>query len=84
MLEVNEHNVEAGDIYLMCSDGLTDMVSDATIATVFSGNSTLAAIATRLVDSANASGGRDNISVLLINASQRAKRRGLMARLLGK
>lgn len=84
MLEINEHSVEPDDIYLICSDGLTDMVSDAAIATLFSGNGSLQPLATRLIESANACGGRDNISVLLVNAGQGTKKRGFMARLLGK
>src|SRR6201987_5221018 len=34
LLEVNEHKVEPGDIYLMCSDGLSDMVDDGGIASI--------------------------------------------------
>ncbi len=84
LLEIHEHRVEPDDVYLMCSDGLTDMVSDAALAAILSGNGELATLAARLVDRANASGGRDNITVLMINASQSTKKRGLMARLLGK
>jgi protein phosphatase len=83
-LEVNEYPVEPGDLYLMCSDGLTDMVGDADIAAVLSGNVALEVLATRLVERANACGGRDNISVLLVNASQSTKKRGIVARLLEK
>jgi len=84
LLEVNEHRVEPGDIYLMCSDGLTDMVSDARIASLFSDNSLLDTLAALLIECANTSGGRDNISVLLVNAAQSTKKRGLVSRLLGK
>jgi PPM family protein phosphatase len=84
LLEVNEHRVEPGDIYLMCSDGLTDMVSDARIASLFSDNSLLDTLAAQLIEYANTSGGRDNISVLLVTAAQSTKKRGLVSRLLGK
>lgn len=84
MLEVTEHTVEPGDLYLMCSDGLTDMLGDAAIAGILAGNGTLDGQASRLIEHANARGGRDNISVLLVNASLSPKRQGLMARLLGK
>jgi protein phosphatase len=84
LLEINEHTVEAGDIYLMCSDGLSDMVDDASIARIISSTPDLGQIAGQLVDAANANGGRDNISVLLACASDVAERRGLIARLLGK
>lgn len=83
-LEVNEFRVEPGDVYLMCSDGLTDMVSDTTIATEFSRSEDLETLASNLITIANAAGGRDNISVLLVNASQSTKKRGLIDRLLGK
>ena len=83
-LEVHEHAVEPNDVFLMCSDGLNDMIDDSALATLLSGNGSLEALAQRLVDSANACGGRDNISVLLANARVLTKRNGLMSRLLGK
>lgn len=67
-LEVRIHPVEAGDLYLMCSDGLTDMVDDASIASLMSENTDLAQRATALIHLANAKGGRDNVTVMLIHA----------------
>jgi serine/threonine protein phosphatase PrpC len=84
MLEMNEHRVEPGDIYLMCSDGLSDMLSDAAIASIFSDEFPLDTLAANLIESANMSGGRDNISVLLVNAAPGTKKRGFVSRLLGK
>lgn len=56
-----------GDILLICSDGLTDMLKDAEIADIIAdGGSSLDARASHLVDAANAKGGRDNISVVLV------------------
>jgi serine/threonine protein phosphatase PrpC len=83
-LEINEHNVEAGDIYLMCSDGLSDMVQDEAIARIMSIECSLAQKADQLVNVANENGGRDNISVLLAQLSEPPEKRGLIARLLGK
>ena len=83
-LEVNEFRVEAGDTYLMCSDGLCDMLSDSAIAAEFSRNEELQPLAVSLIAAANAAGGRDNVSVLLINASESSKKRGFIGRLLGK
>ena len=60
------HTVQAGDIFLLCSDGLTDMVGDDGIAAALDPVGDLAASADRLVDLANANGGRDNISVILV------------------
>ena len=84
LLEVNEHRVEPGDIYLMCSDGLSDIVDDAGIASILQGEGPLDHKAVQLVDAANANGGRDNISVLLAQADSGTRRKGLISRLLGK
>jgi protein phosphatase len=84
LMEVNEHAVEIGDIYLLCSDGLSDMVNDTLITQIMNGESTLEHQAQALVDAANDHGGRDNISVLLAEVSEASEKRGLIARLLGK
>jgi protein phosphatase len=84
LLEVNEYRVEPGDIYLMCSDGLSDMVDDESIARILAQDVLLEQRAASLIDAANANGGRDNISVLVAQASDEFKKRGLISRLLGK
>jgi protein phosphatase len=84
MLELHEHQVEPGDLYLMCSDGLSDMVDDATIATILQAGLPLEQTATDLVAKANVNGGRDNITVLLTQVSGASDPRGLISRLLGK
>ena len=84
LLEVNEFPVENGDVYLMCSDGLSDMVDDATIAKILAAAHSLEQRADTLVATANENGGRDNISVLLVEAGDPVEKRGLFARLLGK
>jgi PPM family protein phosphatase len=84
MLETNEHRTEVGDLYLMCSDGLSDMVTDQDIADIMQSNEDLDTMAKALVDAANAGGGRDNISVLLAQAKDGQAKRGIMSRLLGK
>ncbi|HXD40303.1 MAG TPA: Stp1/IreP family PP2C-type Ser/Thr phosphatase [Ramlibacter sp.] len=84
LLEVNEHRVEPGDIYLMCSDGLSDMVDDGGIARILANEVPLEQKVAQLIDTANANGGRDNISVLLAQAIAGSKKRGLISRLLGK
>jgi protein phosphatase len=84
LLEVNEHKVEAGDIYLMCSDGLSDMVDDEGIAKILGADAPLEQKVTQLIDAANANGGRDNITVLMAQANTELKKRGLISRLLGK
>lgn len=84
MLEVNEFSVEPGDLYLMCSDGLSDMVSDEVIAKIADDASGLDQIAGHLVSAANDNGGKDNISVLLVAVNDAAEKKGFIARLLGK
>jgi serine/threonine protein phosphatase PrpC len=84
LVDVNEHRVEVGDLYLMCSDGLSDMLTDEGIAEIVRGAGTLAHKAGQLIDAANEAGGRDNISVLLAHAKEDPSRRGLLSRILGK
>jgi serine/threonine protein phosphatase PrpC len=84
LLEVNEHKVEPGDLYLMCSDGLSDMLDDEAIAQVLAGEASLEHKCVQLIDAANANGGRDNISVLLAQANSGSKKRGLISRWLGQ
>jgi serine/threonine protein phosphatase PrpC len=84
LLEVNEHKVEPGDLYLMCSDGLSDMIDDPAIAGILTGESDLERKSIQLVEAANANGGRDNISVLLAHARGAAAKKGLISRLLGQ
>jgi protein phosphatase len=55
---------EPGDVYLLCSDGLTDMISDQQILALL-GEDDLDRAANALVDAANAGGGEDNITVVL-------------------
>ncbi len=84
MLEINEHEVEAGDCYLMCSDGLSDMVDDAEIASILGGPVPMDQKSDILIAVANEHGRRDNISVLLVYADAVTEKRGMISRLLGK
>lgn len=84
MLEVADFPVENGDLYLLCSDGLTDMVPDAEIAGVLRDRTSVALMASELIDLANRRGGKDNVSVILVRAGVAAARPGLVSRLLGK
>ena len=66
-LELNEFGVEIDDVYLLCSDGLNDMIEDELIQSTLNAYSfDLTATAEALVLAANENGGRDNISVILI------------------
>jgi protein phosphatase len=59
--------LKTDDLLLICSDGLTDMLTDAEIEAILaSGETNLDTLAVTLIDAANANGGRDNVSVVLI------------------
>jgi protein phosphatase len=65
--EIHAYDVAPGDLYLLCSDGLNDMVSDEQIRqTLQASPDNLEFAAERLVQMANDKGGRDNISVILV------------------
>jgi serine/threonine protein phosphatase PrpC len=65
--ELHTYAVEPGDIYLLCSDGLSDMVTDEDLQlTLSSLQANLPLAAEQLVQQANDNGGRDNISVILV------------------
>ncbi|NRT56829.1 protein phosphatase [Leptothrix sp. C29] len=67
LLELHSHAVHPGDWYLLCSDGLSDMLDDARIAEVLrSSPDDVGKAAQALVDAANQAGGRDNIAVILV------------------
>ena len=57
--------LEPGDVILLCSDGLTNMVEDEDILRIVKKSSSLKEAAQRLVTEANKNGGKDNISVVL-------------------
>jgi serine/threonine protein phosphatase PrpC len=75
-LELHPHDLRAGDVVLLCSDGLSDMLPDLQIAQVMRAHEALEAMAQALVDAANAAGGRDNIAVILIRAKGGLPRTG--------
>lgn len=71
-LEIRTHDVEIGDLYLLCSDGLSDLVEDKLIESIL--NTPMVSLydtASTLINLANEHGGKDNISVILakVNAS---------------
>jgi protein phosphatase len=68
LLETHLHAVQQNDWYLMCSDGLSDMLDDNVIAEVLAQHNSLDNAANALIEAANAAGGRDNIAVILVGA----------------
>ncbi len=65
-IDVIRGNLRPGDIFLLCSDGLTDLVDPKTISRYLVSDSPLPEKAELLVQEANTRGGKDNISVVLI------------------
>jgi len=81
--EVHSYPVQPGDIYLLCSDGLNDMVTDEDMElTLASLQANLPLAAAQLVQQANDNGGRDNVSVILVRVLKSfPARAGLVDRL---
>jgi protein phosphatase len=84
-VEVQEHPVDKGDIFILCSDGLSDMVEDEDIRlTISTFGANLDTVAMQLIQLANENGGRDNVSVVLAQAIEAfPASRGVMDKLLG-
>ena len=61
-----ETKLEPEDMILMCSDGLTNMVEDEKIRQIILGQRDIVEKAEKLVDAANQNGGKDNITVVLV------------------
>ena len=83
--EIHEYDTLPGDIYLLCSDGLSDMVNDEDIGMALSTlGANLNLAAQQLVQMANDNGGRDNVSVILIKILREYPAgRGLASKLIG-
>ena len=84
-VEVREYAVLPDDIYLLCSDGLPDMVEDDDIhLTISTFDASLDRVGQQLIDLANDHGGRDNVSVMLAQVKEAfPAKRGLFAKLAG-
>lgn len=70
--DVHELDLAPDDVLLLCSDGLHGEVADAQIAEILAHGAGLDAAAQALLDAANAAGGRDNISVILVRSCDRS------------
>jgi protein phosphatase len=64
--DVFEREAEPGDLFLLCSDGLTRELSDTQIESVLCSDLTLAVQCSKLVEAAMNAGGNDNITCLLV------------------
>ena len=89
-VDISQSTIQADDIYLLCSDGLNDMVNDEEILLTLSKYSAnLEEAADELVQIANKNGGKDNVSVVLVrprksNGQGNGKRAGIIPRLFGR
>lgn len=82
--EIHLYDVMVDDVYLLCSDGLNDMVEDDDIQSIlYAMQGNLALAAEQLIQTANDSGGKDNVSVILVKVKQEfAQPRSWLAKLL--
>jgi protein phosphatase len=64
------YRARAGDVFLLCSDGLTSMISDDVVEEVLRANDDLPAAGNALIAAANEAGGRDNITVVLFRVEE--------------
>lgn len=83
LIELNDYLTRDGDLYLVCSDGLSDMLADGAIAELLKYSDHDLKVACELmISSANLQGGQDNISVILIKVRQQVPRaRNLLQRM---
>lgn len=61
------HDVQAGDLFLLCTDGLTGVLEDEEIGAILGGGGTLDARCATLIGAANDGGGPDNVTALLVS-----------------
>jgi len=72
-VDVKTEDVMDGDMYVLCSDGLSGMVSDDHLEEILSNGEDLEAIVSEMTDQANSAGGVDNVTTLLIECSNSNK-----------
>lgn len=69
--DYNRITVETGDIYLLCSDGVYDVIGEGALRAVLGGCSDLDEVACAIVEMANHRGGPDNITAVIVRAEER-------------
>lgn len=65
-IDVQQQDTQSDDLYLLCSDGLSDLVTDTEIGDIVAAGEDMQQTAQNLIDAANGNGGMDNISVVLV------------------
>ena len=76
-VDAHTHTARDGDVYLLCSDGLTGMVSDSEMEALLRGAGSLEDAAASLIKAANQSGGKDNITVVLFRLGEEDEAEGV-------
>jgi PPM family protein phosphatase len=69
-VDVEVYQARSGDVFLLCSDGLTGMVPEARVKPIIEGAGSLSEAGRELIAAANAAGGRDNITVILFRLEE--------------
>ncbi len=84
-VDIHEEAAQKGDFYVLCSDGLSDMVEDEDIhLTISTFSANLETVAKQLIQLSNDNGGRDNISIILAQVVDSfAARKGVVDKILG-
>jgi len=84
-VEIHEYPAQKGDVYVLCSDGLSDMVEDDDIhLTISTFSANLETVAKQLIQLSNDNGGRDNVSLILAQVVESfAARKGVVDKILG-
>ena len=78
-VDIDIFPAKAGDLFLLCSDGLTSMVHEPKLRPLFDDADSLEQLGKRLIDAANNAGGRDNITVILFRLEEVEGRDGAAA-----
>jgi PPM family protein phosphatase len=84
-VEIQEVPVQKGDVYVLCSDGLSDMVEDDDIhLTISTFGDNLDTVAKQLIQLSNDNGGRDNVSVVMAHVVEAfPANKGILDKILG-
>ncbi len=65
-VDIRAHQIKSGDVYLLCSDGLSGMVPDEQVLQIVANAKSLERAVAELVDAANRNGGTDNVTTLML------------------
>jgi protein phosphatase len=69
-VDTHVYQARAGDCFMVCSDGLTSMITDAHVKEIIEGSGSLGEAGRELIAAANEAGGRDNITVVLFRLEE--------------